>query len=186
MWNENRQTNKTLIWSATGSRVPSLSGWDIDVQLAGAQICVVSGSTDRNGRLWIVWIWGVFGYSKIFIASPVKKMWPLQVRCLKRSGFKHRPPVWDVAMSMLWMKRLSLWRWTIFSNLAQKPNHKVTITASRETGRWFIEACRPRLRKKAAERKVKFVLHHFQKLGGKKKVEFCRSIRVQLDMGFFY
>lgn len=70
----------------------------------------------------IVWIWGLFYYSKIFIASPVKKMWPLQVRCLKRSGFKHRPPVWDVAMSMLWMKRLSPWRWTIFSNLAQKPN----------------------------------------------------------------
>ncbi len=153
MWYENRGTNKTLIWrpkflhntqglrSATWSvlsllGLTSLSGWDIDVQLAGAQICVVSGSTDRNGRLWIVWIWITWVIHSNSLGQKMRSLLHRSVKgsssgrfllCLG-SGFKHRPPVWDVAMSMLWMKRLSPWQWIIFSNLVKKGS-KATICA---------------------------------------------------------
>ena len=102
MWYENRGTNKTLIWrpkflhntqglrSATWSvlsllGLTSLSGWDIDVQLAGAQICVVSGSTDRNGRLWIVWIWITW---VIHSNSLGQKMRSLLHRSVKGSSYR--------------------------------------------------------------------------------------------------
>ena len=160
----------------------SLSGWDIDVQLAGAQICVVSGSTDRNGRLWIMNSMNLKSFESFSVIQNIhsnscQKMWPLQVRCLG-SGFKHRPPVWDVAMSMLWMKRLSPWPWTIFSNLAKNQEPQ----GNHGHGRW-LNCLSTKASKEGCWKESEICASSFPETR-LKKVEFCASIR-SAGHGFF-
>lgn len=114
----------------------------------------------------IVWIWGLFYVILLFQnihSNSCEKMWPPpSFSCL---GLRFQAQATSLGCGHVNAVDEEIVAVTVdhLQQLGTEPNHKVTITV---TGDGWIG--RPRLRKKAAERKVKFVLHHFQKLGGKK------------------